>query len=181
MAVLDRLPGIYGCWLPTNAGLPVRGRACHHHKHGRETLSHVKQSPCLYGFLSSYNNAFPRLCKRQISTLVKKNYNNFFSYLFAWILSERSNNISDTTLLKIWYWRNRDLLWECGKNCLRQILESSLLSQHCVSCQTHYLTTFSCHLCGSDSHTSTPLPCIFSCLVDMSSWRCSRHVKTVRF
>jgi len=70
---------------------------------------------------------------------------------------------------------------EYGKDCLRQILESCLLSQHCLSCQTHYLIAFSCQLCEWLPHLRffcwTPLPCIFSCLVDISSWRCSRMSK----
>lgn len=189
MVVLDGLPtktGVCGCWLPTNASLPVRGRACHH-KHGTETLSDVRQAPCLYGFLSSYNNAFPGKYRWQIPKQVKKNYNRFFplislleSFLKGLIISLiQLFSKSDIGEAETFY-KN-----EYGKDCLRKILESCLLSQPCLSCQSHYLIAFSCHYV-SDSHTSrffcsTPLPCIFSCLVYISSWRCSRFVRLVRF
>lgn len=189
MVVLDGLPtktGVCGCWLPTNASLPVRGRACHL-KHGTETLSDVKQAPCLYGFLSSYNNAFPGKYRWQIPKQVKKNYNRFFplislleSFLKCLLISLiQLFSKSDIGEAETFY-KN-----EYGKDCLRQILESCLLSQPCLSCQTHYLIAFSCHLCEWLPHLqffcSTPLPCIFSCLVDISSWRCSRFVRLVRF
>ena len=64
MVVLDGLPtktGVCGCWLPTNASLPVRGRACHL-KHGTETLSDVYMASFLriiMHFLGSTDDRFP--------------------------------------------------------------------------------------------------------------------------
>ena len=130
-----------------NASLPVRGRACHL-KHGTETLSDVKQAPCLYGFLSSYNNAFPGKYRWQIPKQVKKNYNRFFSLIsllesfLKRLLISLIQLFSKSDIGEAETYKN-----EYGKDCLRQILESCLLSQPCLSCQTHYLIAFSCHLC----------------------------------